>query len=165
MGRLTKELQDMASEARGKFARSTRNDGREYWHTNGAEWIRDLCMAAHEDAAMLPDDHRYEFIVAALDAIGDAELGTPTEELAEMIEADIYTSDLLNWLASRNDRIAICDEASEELGLDASPSLEERIRLGQWWERRGVLGAVLTFLEERLDELEAQDDDGVELSP
>ena len=119
-------------------------------------WLEELCHDAH--GTLLPDDWRYSFIVEALDAIAHSD--DPDEAESEV---DVYTHELLSWLASNLDRVGYCDEAAEEglvsrppaasrRGPWRGPSLIERISMGQLMERREVTASVLDSLRSHLED-------------
>ena len=145
----------LAADARKHFEQITRDEQTIWTRTDDApEWVRDLCFAAHDAGDMLPDDWRYEFIVAALDALEDHD---DEDDARDSIEADIYTHDLTTWLASRVDRTGYVDDACEEYGTDAPQGIVERLQVGQLAEKREVFESVLSSLSDRLDAL--QDDE------
>ncbi len=114
--------------------------------------LKDLVREAHGD--FLPDDFRYETIQDALCALSDG-----LEDLDEVrLEADIYHHDLLKWLSSNLKRIAYCDEAKEEFGLQ-EVDLMTLITYGQLREKEEILASVRESLiqiceEEELEESE-----------
>jgi hypothetical protein len=158
----TTKLQALATEVLTYFETATRtSNGAEYHRTkDGApQWVKDMCWAAHESGGMMPDDWRYGFIVEALGALEDNE---DPDEIA--MEADIYTSELTDWLGSRADRYAFCDEAMEEFGMewkDLENGTWTLLALGQRREKDEVLAAVRGFLEEKLtvDAIEDEPDE------
>ena len=146
-------LAKIADEAYTHFEKATRtSNGAEFWRVkHGApEWIRDLCFAAHEAGAMLPDDWRYQFIVEALSAI--------SEEREDDIEADIYTGELSAWLASNVNRVEYVDDAVEEYG-GKFPGAIEALQIGQLAEKREVLELVKAYLEEVAEDEDDDEDD------
>lgn len=133
---------------------------REAWYAEreAPEWIRELSYAGHDDGTpggQFPNDHRYEFIVEALNALANAGDGRDSlDEARDSLEADIYTADLTAWLASRVDRYGYCDEAVSEMGGEGTDTLE-RMRLGQLHEKHEVFDAVRAFLETQAEEMNA----------
>jgi hypothetical protein len=145
-------IQELAAEARSYFELYERKENETIWVLKDGrpDWIQRLAYTAHGD--MLPDDTRFDYIVAALDAIEEA------EDLDEIqVEADIYTHDLTAWIHSRVDRYAYCDEALEEYGpcdpKDGSSPMITLLIWGQVKEREEVLSSVRQSLEERLEEV------------
>ena len=142
----------LAAEARAHFMKKTRDNGTTFWVVAGGgdaelDWMRQMARDAHGDT--FPDDYRYAFTVDALEAIAeqcDARYAGVDPSDVEA-EADIYTRDLLKWLASRNDRLGYCDQYAEE--NEDSDTLN-RISGGQYLERREVLGSVVDSLEAEL---------------
>lgn len=139
-------IQALAAKVSSSFETATRADGAPYvlLKDGHPQWMQDLCFAAHEDGAMLPDDWRYTFIREAVDHL--AEAATEDEAREAMEEADIYTSTLLKWLASHGARLDYCDQARDELGAEAFSNTEALISMGQSMERMEVFQAVLGFL-------------------
>ena len=137
-------IQELAGHYSKMFVRDTRDDGTEYVKTidERPEELTELIHKAHGD--MLPDDWRYKFIEEALDQIAE------TEEEDDLdcpeLESDIYTYNLLQWLASRNDRYNYVDQATEEYGH--GNSLINDIMLGQIKEKEEVYFSVLSSLRE-----------------
>lgn len=151
----TTTLQTLAKEARSHFSTDKRDNGNVFWKTDGKEeWVRDLCLAAHEDGGMLPDDIRYEMIVEALNALEEYD---DADDARDSIEADIYTHELTSWLASNNSRQYYCDEAANEFGLGADADTTTRLSWGQLSEKWEVFESVRQSLEDRLEELEDDD--------
>ena len=115
------------------------------------EQCRALALAAHDDGRMLPDDHRYAFIAEALSALSE------TDDPDDInLEPEIYTSELTGWLHSRNDRTCYCDDAVSEGLISADADMDQRLAIGQYMEKREVLGQVRAHLE---SELEGMDDE------
>jgi hypothetical protein len=145
------DVKTLAQQARNWFEYKKRDSGAEFWCTSSdlPRWVQDLCLAAHNDGNISPDDVRYEYIVSALDAI--ANYGDSEDAQQAATEADIYTSDLLEWLSSRVDRFAYVDEAIEEYGEFGS--IIGAITAGQVKEREEVYFSVLKSLHDRLEEI------------
>lgn len=124
------------------------------------QWMTDVCHAAHDDGAMLPDDWRYEFIDDAATALAEAEgdLDSAQEALDES-EHYCYTAQQTGWLHSRNSRYAYVDAAHEEYSGDVRTVLDA-IRLGMLAEQCEVLQQVYDALAEVADDMEDGDDDG-----
>lgn len=146
-------LKTLAAEVYDALETKTRTDGTEFISLkDGApEWMTDLCREAHGN--MLPDDHRYAFILEAVEALMEADDPDDID-----MEADIYNHDLITWLGSHGYRPGYCDEAREEF-VGEPGTLIDQIMLGQAYEKQEVLGLVRSFLENRLEELEAEDDE------
>lgn len=142
-------IQKLAAEVSAMFTLSTRNDGTSYHsfdHSTTPQWVKDLAFDAHDD--MAPDDWKFAFIVEALDALAE------TEDPDDInLEADVYTHDLLRWLASNLNRPAICDEASAEYGTPGQ-DIVTVIQQGQAYEKSQVLASVRSALEAQIGELD-----------
>lgn len=140
------DVAGLAGEALAQFEKRTHTDERTFWClVDGSPvWMRDLCHDAHGD--MMPNDHRYSFIVEALTALAE------DDEDGDSIEADSYTADLTGWIHSRTDRYAYCDQAVEEgYGFTDTVTL---LSLGQLMEKREVFQLVKESLEARIDDLD-----------
>lgn len=164
----TETLTRLASEAGGQFVGKLRADGANYVKlTDGAPgWVGDLVYRAHagDPAPMLPDDWRYAWALEALDMIAeelDPETAGVDAEVEDMVDgfadrvAD-YTSELLAWLDSHSARSGYCDQAREEGYVEPEASIIDRIRAGQYLERREVFVLVLDALRKRAAELELE---------
>ena len=138
-------LTELAQDHASRFEGATRDDGSHYRRVKQdqqSESLTDLIHTAHGD--LLPDDHRYAMIEAALDAI--AEDGADA-----WLEPSIYPHDLTGWLHSRADRYDYCDEAMEEYGQP-----EGMIQLLTWGmaaEQAEVLASVLDSLNRLVEDL------------
>ena len=146
-------IQELALFARNQFERRHREADDSHFFArkdDAPEWIQDMCRDSHGDS--WPDDTIYQFIIESLDALADSDY--PEDAY---LEADVYTHDLLEWLASSNTRVGYCDEAMSEFGTTGS--ILAIIALGQYTEKREVLDSVRSFLEARVDNLNDEDAD------
>lgn len=141
-------IQDRATEAREWFEVATRANGAAFYRAKDAapQWITDLCRTAHD--GMMPDDHKYEYIVDALDALSQCEDADEADDY--LSDVDVYTSDLCAWLGSHGERPGYCDRYIEEMGGDCR-NIMQAIQGGQWLERRDVLGFVRECLAAQED--------------
>lgn len=96
---------------------------------------------------MLPDDERYEMIHKALDIMMNYDdEGDYTEGIDENVP--IYTSNLLAWLSSRNDRYAYVEDAVKEYGIDSNDfDLIGCIGMGYYTELEEVLYLAKDWIE------------------
>lgn len=141
-----------AAQAMGDaFIISERDNGEKFYHLRDGspEWMTDVCRKAHGE--MFPDDWRYQFISDAVDILAESD---DWDEARDEVEADIYTSQLTAWLASRTGRYSYCDQYVEEMGADGDTLA--RISGGQWMERCEVFGLVAEALGDIGD---SQEDD------
>lgn len=76
------------------------------------EWLRDVVMEAH--GSSMPDDLIYAHIRDVIDALADDD-SDPQGVISEM-EADVYTRDLIAWLASDVGYTDYMTQAIEEYG-------------------------------------------------
>lgn len=132
-----------AGEAREWFELAERPNGDSFWRCKDGtpEWVKDMVHRAHGD--MLPDDWRYAFIVDALDLLDDSMIA---DEARDLIEADVYTDQLLQWVASNLSRIGYCDEAIADYKAEGLVAI---IQVGQYIERCEVFDLVLEALLQR----------------
>jgi hypothetical protein len=143
------EFQDKAKLARRYFTKGTRGSSDvEFWKKTDdvPDWVEEMIHAAHTMGGghfMLPDDWRYEQIVAALESF----IHEDREEVISCLEADHATSDLTAWLASDNRRLELCDEATDEYGLEVDAGMMQRLQFGQLYEKSMVYNEVADFLE------------------
>lgn len=99
--------------------------------------LEDLVREAHGE--FLPDDFRYEVIYSALVAFADCRTTDDLEEVR--VEADVYSHDLIRWLGSNLRRIAYCDEAQAEFGLEMADVMT-LITYGQQREKDEIVDLV-----------------------
>ncbi len=106
------------------------------------EWVKVVVREAHQQGAMLPDDTRYRFLMALAPKIAEAlEASDATEpqDLDLESEVDVYTSQLLAWLASHPERLGYVDQVLHEMGgLPRQMGLEDVIRQAQYLELEEV---------------------------
>lgn len=150
-------IQALAEYASSQFKTDKRDNGDEFvFLKDGApKWLHDMVRAAH-GSDYGPDDYRYEFAEAAVRMFAEYE-GEDIDEAIYEIEPDIYTGQLTHWLASNINRIAYCDEATEEYGpADISTTLMR----GQLAERQEVATIVLAWLRDLIENPEEDDEAG-----
>lgn len=140
-------IHELATELSRSFEEGTRPDGETFRRLkdDAPGWTKDVVREAHgRDSdgtpAMLPDDWRYQFAEDAADAISEADDDADLDDVANDLEADVYTSELTGWLHSRNDRVSYLDDARENNGaaLDAF----QLLAAAQQIERREVFQLV-----------------------
>lgn len=134
-------IQTLAADTRAHFVQKTRPDGTTFYsfdHEASPAWLIDVVREIHGE--MMPDDHKYRFVVEALDAL--AECDEPDEA---DVEADSYTSELCAWLGSHGDRPSYCDEALEEFGGGFNGTTQ-LLAWGQYREKREVLDGIRSAL-------------------
>lgn len=158
-------LSEVAREAADSFESFTREGSETTLYRrkdDAAEWIDDLCHAAHGDGNLLPDDWRYECILDALHFIADNADGTPSDELEHDFcdsAVDVYNAGRTEWLASHLSRAGYVDEAREEGLIGPDADTFQQIGVGQYLEAREVFTSVWSSLEDREAELDEEADD------
>lgn len=138
----------IAREYLTKRHRSARDEF--YWtYTDDAPaWFREDFIPVAHGTDIFPDDHRFEFIVEALDVIADSD---DEDDAREQMANGTTTSRhaLSKWLASGNHRFEVVDEAVAGWGASRFPpewSLADDLALGLLRERAQVLDQVLVAL-------------------
>ena len=161
-------IKQAAKDALACLETAKRDDGTEYIRTVRGTWMHDHkncgpVLAAHRyphGDLMMPDDHRYQMVHDAFQALADleddADEGDATDKLAN-IEPPIYTSELTAWLASHSDRQGYCDEAMEEGLLSPEATILDRLQAGYIQEQAEVSRAVLAWF---LDHIEPKEEEG-----
>lgn len=94
---------------------------------NMPEWLYDAIREAHDGE--WPDDWRWDTCYAICDNIDYGD--TDPSSLADGL-VDIYTSDLIAWLAADTSRAAYVDDAYAEYGTGEEFSVTGAIALGQY---------------------------------
>lgn len=135
-------IENLAASYLQYFEARTRLDGSDFktLTDDRPDELYQLIYDAHN--GMLPDDYKYDFIVEILQAIADTDDPEDIE-----IEASIYNHELLNWLASRIDRVEYIHQAVNDFGMPKEFDFMELVRWGQWQEKQEVLQSVLQSLE------------------
>lgn len=133
------KVKELAREALAHF--EARGSGKSFYilGDNAPFWVRQLVLYAHDE--LFPDDWRYKFIVQSLSSLESGDYDG--SELAP----SHYTCELTDWLASPTSRLAYCDAAREEYGLQCN--LFGLLQAGQMYELREVFSLVKSYLEER----------------
>jgi len=136
-------VQEKATIALDWFEMDTREDGSHYWRrcSGAPEPARDLAHAAHGDGLILPDDYRYQFMIDALDALSEAE---DEDDAYMLLEADVYTRDLTEWLNSSPLRVYYLGEAMD---VYADGDGFQVLACAQLEEKQEVLYMVKDWLE------------------
>ena len=149
-------IEAVASEAYGWFTTTLRGeDTITVLKDDAPQWVTDLVHEAHGDG-FLPDDWRYDSIRSALESISEGD-----EDGSEWADGnvDVYTGRRITWLASNMQRASYVDEAVEELG-HSDQGITGDIGVGQYAESVEVFGLVLQAVQERVDELESEQEEG-----
>ena len=155
-----KQLAEQMSQA---FEGRTRDNGAEFraLKDRSPEWMTTVCRKAHDDADMLPDDWRYQFISECVNAISEHE--GADEDIAEAvntIEADVYTSELTGWLHSRVSRIEWMDQASEAYGK--FDTISDHLQMAQSMEKEETFFQVLQALRDLATDKDDTEDEDTE---
>jgi hypothetical protein len=147
------DLEKLAERASSFFEMKQR-EGREesFYHLKNRHpvWLYEIIRKVHDDGKWLPDDYKYEYVVDAIDKISE---GMNPEE--PEIEPDVYTSDLIQWLASHGNRTTYVDDAVRDIGWPDEGGIERAIAWGQQREREEVFSIVVAELQKRLEDIEA----------
>jgi hypothetical protein len=155
-------IHTLAVELAGYFEERKRDNGTTYicLRNDRPEWAVTVIHEAH--AGLLPDDWRYGFAKAATDFFaddavhGDCDPRAVFEIAEEAIESTVSTTNaaLAAWLASHaTARCTFCDDAAQDLGLDAHTDMTGRLSEGQRAEITEVFELVRSALAHRVAEL------------
>lgn len=128
----------------------------EYFLADGSpDWMSDIMLAGIEDTSLYI---AYEFGHEALEAIAraDADESEIREEI-DQIEADIYTREVLNWLAENLNHVSWMDEVMNN-GLWEDGSALDLLQSAQAMHKHAVAWAVLNALEARAGDMPDEDD-------
>jgi len=146
--------QELAAEASSCFETAKRTQsGKTFYKTKDdtPQWVEDMIRDAHGD--MLPDDHKYEFVVEALDHISERDNPDEPE-----LEPDIYYHELKDWLSSSNERSVYVDEAVADFG-HSKDGIDGDIAMGNLREKEEVYWAVLQAVRDELESMEEEDEE------
>ena len=141
-------VQELASEFGEFFIVAKRPDGVEFLRLRDKHprKLQNLVREAH--AGMMPDDVKYEYVRDALYLIGQAEEDAGAEDIQELgyeIEADVYTTDLTEWLHSHIERVAYLDAVLQEFGGSMTEGAQ-LLMAAQVQEKQEVFVSVLDSL-------------------
>lgn len=144
-------IKSLAAEALSHMIEKKRDNGEAFvcFDKDAPEWCSELARHAHGD--MLPDDWRYRFLEEVLQTIDDCE-SDDVEMIRDSmyeIEPDIYTGQLLAWLASSIARLDYVDQYRDD-GFNGPTGAA--IMGGQMLEKQKVAKLVIDFLESMADE-------------
>jgi len=123
------------------------------------EWMKSAIRYAHDDAQMLPDDLRYEYINDAAEMLAQCEDEDAVNDLE--FEADICHHELFAWLASHGTRYSYVDEEVEENG-HSSDGLIGDLQAGQVREKQEVLQQLFHALQTQAENEPNANDEGGE---
>ena len=145
-------IREHATKMEACFVIDTRSDNSKFWKLREPSpiWMVELVRMVHRDGDhFFPDDYRYKFIVESLNAIGEAfhndENMDDEYEVEDFLPEEVYTSKLLTWLSSHNDRTHYIDEAEEF--LPDSRTFEQALMCAYRLEQMEVLNSVVANLE------------------
>lgn len=161
---MTTTTYTLADEASRCFE-TVKRDGTDDYYTRvkdgSPDWLTDLAREAHD--GMFPDDWRYACIGAAVDAIADAGEDADLDDLSHEFadgQVDTYTGERFAWLSSNLRRQNYVDDAASEGLASAETEIAERIAFGQYMEAMEVYAAVRSFLEDRAEDADDDENDG-----
>jgi len=151
---MTATIVTLARDMAAAMITAKRDNGDRFYKIapGSPEWMKDVCMAAHDGGNVLPDDYRYAFIADALGNIEQADDDATLEDLTDMIcewsdgDTDVYNSDLYSWLQSSVHRAGYVDEHTNECG-HSDMGLSGDIMGGQCGERREVYYQIIDALD------------------
>lgn len=121
---------------------------------NMPEWLYEAIREAHDGE--WPDDWRWDTCYAICDNIDDGE--TDPSSIADGL-ADVYTSDLIAWLAADASRAEYVDEAYGEFGPGKEFSVVAAIGLGQYLCIEQMASILLAAVNANADDEDEGDED------
>lgn len=145
----TERIATTAERLAGRFTTAKRDNGETYLRYDhdgpDADLLGRIVEAGHGN--MFPDDHRYQMICDALEALGrnDGDI----DEARDDLEAPMYTADLLRWASSNFTRLGYADEALAD-GL--ADNVATALGWGYTLEARETLEAVYAALADEDDD-------------
>jgi len=108
--------------------------------------LKDFIFNIHHDHffGCLPNDWIYSMVFAAFYDLEDYDI----EEIT--IEADVYTYDLVKWLADNCNAFALeyCNEWHEEFQSSGEGNIISQIQGGLWFAKDRIYRAVSEFMKE-----------------
>lgn len=125
------------------FVRQERDNGEAFYSLaeDRPEWLYGAVREAHDDE--LPNDWRYATCHSIAAMIDDGV--TEAYEIADSL-VDVYTVNLLEWLAENIGRMAYIAESNDDLGRP--DELEDEIRQGQYLAIDRMAGILLAAIAE-----------------
>jgi len=156
---VSNEIRKVAREMRAAMVHKVREDKSVFFtlRDDAPDWCRDVACEAHGD--LLPDDHRYELIASALEAIRDGE--ATDDDHHEWCDSmvDVYRGARARWLASSPyHRESYCDEAASEGLIDRNAGIWDRLGAGQFLEAQETFGLLWNALARRAEEIDSEDE-------
>lgn len=144
------EFKDVVEEVYVDLYEKDTSNGK-IWTARGEKWM-ELYHEAHGD--MLPDNWRYKMIVDVIQALRDVDdiEGVDTVELLDGL-VPVYTNELLEWLASRNDRVGYVDAARECYGT--MDTVMSEIMSGYMGELEEVYTLIVDWIQDYVSNYEA----------
>ena len=142
-------VKEYANKMYSAMERAARRDGSEYvrlkYNCENEKEYTSIIYDVHADLNQgLPDDFTYRVIREMLAEIEDQEdIGSP-----EDIEADIYTSELLDWMREDLSRVERVNDALKDLGGDDIISL---MMYAQVQEKEEIYHSLVSHIRERLE--------------
>lgn len=155
-----------------RLERSTEEE-RLFWREDTPEWINGYgggslmnCVAdqcERGDLETFYTNFKYALGVIA-DSLSDLSADEVEEievsDLYENIESDVYTHDLLKWLAADFRHISLCEMRGKDLGwtLESDMGLVGLMMIGQIAQREDFVNAIFEGLKSKCEELKDEID-------
>lgn len=156
-------LSAAASLLLSSLKEASREDGSVFLSLSSSapSWGQDVIREAH--LGEFPNDSRYEAIREALSSLSDGGYEDAEEAQEDLLEISlnmlpIYTSDLLQWFAAHNARLARCDDALSE-GRVSEMRAYELLFEGFRVDAEEMLSSLISSLEEEREALFNPDQD------
>ena len=143
------QFKKVAEEFEGFIVYKTRDDGTTYY---SLLYPRPQLMydAVRESHSGMPDDKTYQVVAEAVEAFTECEDEDEARDRMGEIEADVYDSELTDWLGQGN--MHWLDEARDEMGATGSRPIAAAQYL---WKQEGassILQSIVDVAGDREDE-------------
>lgn len=153
-------IENIAEQFAGFFETRERDNGEEFvtLKDDAPEWATDIVREAH--GGMMPDDTRYKMIRECADDLTGRDPENWEEETHEIADnlVSVYNGDRLNWIFSHLNRAEYVDRARDEGLMSSENDLFEQFGIGQYCEYLEILDVLIRRLQERAEELEAEEE-------
>lgn len=163
-----KQVVELVDVSLKSLESGTRTDGSKYIYfaDNSPEWVNTLVREAHNDGGRLPSDSIFELVKDVFNAISDGAANYEDDNDAQSsledipsdgyLEADIYNSDLMRWLADGNEEYV--ERALDEYGWESGGNFFSLLQQAQGVQLEEIFQNALRALIDVADELEQEEE-------
>jgi hypothetical protein len=142
-----KPIQELAARLSNQLECKERLNGDKFIcikdNAQDKELLTGIILQAHENK--LPDNYIYEWASEALEAI--ASYHDPEDYISD-IQPEVYTHELMKWLASHYDRKELVNQTIQELGFT---DMDNALMAAQTMEKEAVYQSIFQSLTEIID--------------